>query len=93
MRGTPGCQYSEKIIPVFKWFSYLYLHEPDKNELPSDDELYSARTVMKKLEYDYGITNPIFIFVIDYIIVKVLSYRINIRLAQMCGIRKGKMAH
>jgi hypothetical protein len=39
--------------PLFKWFSYLYLSELDKNELPSDDELFLARAVIKKL-YDYA---------------------------------------
>ena len=38
---------------VFKWFSHLYINHLDSNELPSDDELRLARTVMKQL-YEYA---------------------------------------
>lgn len=39
--------------PIFKWFSYLYLRRLGVGELPSDDELQSARAVIKEL-YDYA---------------------------------------
>jgi hypothetical protein len=39
--------------PVFKWFSYLYLSHLSADELPSDDELWLARVVMKEL-YEYA---------------------------------------
>ncbi|MBN2187278.1 MAG: phospholipase D family protein [Dehalococcoidia bacterium] len=38
---------------VFKWFSHLYINHLDSNELPSDDELRLARTVMRQL-YEYA---------------------------------------
>ena len=38
---------------VFKWFSHLYINHLDSDELPSDDELRLARTVMKQL-YEYA---------------------------------------
>jgi len=39
--------------PIFRWFSYLYLTHISADELPSDDELKLARTVMKEL-YEYA---------------------------------------
>ncbi len=39
--------------PIFRWFSYLYLGHLSADELPSDDELRLARTVMKEL-YEYA---------------------------------------
>ncbi len=38
---------------IFRWFSYLYLSRLSADELPSDDELRLARTVMKEL-YEYA---------------------------------------
>jgi hypothetical protein len=38
---------------VFGWFSHLYLSHLDDNELPGDDELRLARTVIREL-YDYA---------------------------------------
>lgn len=34
---------------VFRWFSHIYLSRLDDNELPGDDELRLARTVIKEL--------------------------------------------
>ncbi|MCR4393300.1 MAG: hypothetical protein NUV31_02895, partial [Dehalococcoidales bacterium] len=39
--------------PIFKWFSYLYIQELNKKDLPGDDELYLSRKVMKAL-YEYS---------------------------------------
>ena len=39
--------------PIFRWFSSLYLGHLSADELPSDDELRLARTVMKEL-YEYA---------------------------------------
>lgn len=39
--------------PIYRWFSYLYLQHLQAEELPSDDELQMARSVVKEL-YDYA---------------------------------------
>ncbi len=38
---------------IFKWFSYLYLEQLNAGALPSDDELQTARLVMREL-YEYA---------------------------------------
>ena len=39
--------------PVYRWFSYIYLQHLQAEELPSDDELQTARSVVKEL-YEYA---------------------------------------
>jgi hypothetical protein len=39
--------------PVYRWFSYIYLQHLQAEELPSDDELQMARSVVKEL-YGYA---------------------------------------
>ena len=45
---------------IFKWFSYLYLERLNAGVLPSDDELQTARFVMRDLYEHAGRALPIF---------------------------------
>ncbi len=47
-------------IPIFRWFSYLYLEHLSSNELPGDDELSLARKVMQELYEHAGRHQPNF---------------------------------
>jgi len=51
-RATLARLFSQENL-IFKWFSFLYIQELNKKELPGDDELYLSRKVMKKL-YEYA---------------------------------------